>query len=345
MKKRTIDLSGSKILIVDDIPTNLDVLSKILEEAGYHLLVATSGTAALEVAGHSGPDLLLLDVMMPGIDGFETCRRLKADPAFDDLPVVFLTARDDIEGLVEGFDAGGVDYIAKPFNKEELLMRVRTHLERAHFARGLFELNAHLEDKVAERTRQLQLKVRELEGKDRILRHMRSFDSLEKAMELVLEVVVDIVDLERAALCLCDAGKMQVAAATGYLAPGAPVPAEQLEQISITPEQTQAFVDLEKNGQPVRLHGDAPAAMVPIHRNDTVLGFIHVSRGRGAQPLTDDEVQTLESFALHASMAIGDALIRQDPDAWEEQLDEIIEIDDDVDDDALFDQLRRRLDH
>lgn len=134
MTRPTIDLSGAKILAVDDIPENLDILLETLEDSGYEVLVATSGEQALEVAPNARPEAILLDVMMPGIDGYETCRRLKAQPQFEDVPVLFLTARDDIEGVIEGFTAGGVDYIVKPFRKEEVLVRVRTHIERDRYA-------------------------------------------------------------------------------------------------------------------------------------------------------------------------------------------------------------------
>ena len=139
------------ILIVDDVPANLDVLVQSLEAEGYAIGVAPSGEEALRVARVTRPTLILLDVAMPGIDGYETCRRLKAAPETRDIPVVFLTARGETEELVQGFRAGGVDYIVKPFHKEEVLVRVRTHVERVRLERKLLERNAQLE----ERTRQL----------------------------------------------------------------------------------------------------------------------------------------------------------------------------------------------
>jgi DNA-binding response OmpR family regulator len=130
--------------------------------------------------------------MMPGIDGYETCRRLKADETLADTPVIFLTARDDVEGIIEGFQAGGVDYVTKPFKKEEVLARIRTHLERDLLARELAELNTRLEEKVRERTAELQRKVSELEGKDRIIEHMLTLHSLEETMAVVLEAIMGI---------------------------------------------------------------------------------------------------------------------------------------------------------
>jgi diguanylate cyclase (GGDEF)-like protein len=116
------------ILIVDDNPTNLSVLSQALKEAGYKSRVAIDGESAIEQVQEDPPDLILLDVQMPGIDGFETCTRLKADPATKEIPVIFITASVDMENKVKGLSLGGVDYITKPFQQEEVLARVKVHL-------------------------------------------------------------------------------------------------------------------------------------------------------------------------------------------------------------------------
>src|SRR3954468_2378031 len=116
------------ILIVDDNPVNLDLVVHHLEDRGYSVSVALGGEEALERAQFLCPDLILLDVMMDGIDGFETCRRLKAKRETAEIPVIFMTALTDIERKVQGFAAGGVDYVGKPFQVEELVARVGTHL-------------------------------------------------------------------------------------------------------------------------------------------------------------------------------------------------------------------------
>ena len=118
----------SRILVVDDTPANIQTLVATLQAKGYQLSVATTGRQALEVVGRVRPDLILLDVMMPEMDGFETCRRLKASEASRDIPVIFLTARTETEDIVRGFELGAVDYVAKPFNAHELVARVHTHL-------------------------------------------------------------------------------------------------------------------------------------------------------------------------------------------------------------------------
>ncbi len=122
-------ITGAKLLLVDDERKNLDVLIGVLEPRGYHLVVALEGATALDLARQVSPDLILLDVMMPGIDGYETCQKLKADPVTQGIPVIFLTAKVETEDIVRGFELGAADYVFKPFKAPELLARVTTHLE------------------------------------------------------------------------------------------------------------------------------------------------------------------------------------------------------------------------
>jgi len=119
---------SSRILVVDDTPANIQTLAAILKVEGYQLCVATNGYQALEVAARVRPDLILLDVMMPEMDGFEACRRFKESPELRDIPIIFLTAKTETADLVKGFELGAVDYVGKPFNTHELLARVGTQL-------------------------------------------------------------------------------------------------------------------------------------------------------------------------------------------------------------------------
>ncbi|MCC7261170.1 MAG: response regulator [Candidatus Latescibacteria bacterium] len=318
-----LDLSGSKILIVDDVPANLDVLVQALDKGGYNILVASDGETALEVASYSQPDLILLDVMMPGIDGYETCRRLKEKPELRAVPVIFLTARDDLAGIVQGFEVGGLDYVTKPFKREEVLARIRTHLERAILARRLAELNARLEEKVAERTRQLQLKVKELEGKDRIAQHLLTFHSLEETLAVVLEVVAQITGVTRAVVYLEEEEGLRPAAAIRSAGGGT-----VFEQEELPPHTAPAadFALVREGLEPVRVAtSQPPRALVPILRNGVLLGLIEVEESPD-HPLDEADLHTLSSFALQAAVAINDAQVRQDPESWQDQLDEVLEI-------------------
>ncbi len=152
MKTNPVDLSGMKVLLVDDTPANLTILRKILEIEGYSLSVVTSGELALKVARKFQPDLVLLDIMMPDMDGFETCRRLKEMEEGRNLPIIFITAKDRIEDIVKGFSVGAVDFISKPVRQKEVCARVRTHLniqalikERDNLIEDLTEANKNLD--------------------------------------------------------------------------------------------------------------------------------------------------------------------------------------------------------
>lgn len=144
------------ILIVDDNPTNLSVLAYALKGAGFSIRIATDGQSAIEQIQDELPELILLDVQMPGIDGFETCKRLKANPTTQDIPIIFMTALADVKSKVKGLSLGAVDYITKPFEQEEVLVRVRIHLQLRHLTKTLQQWNENLEQQVVERTSALQ---------------------------------------------------------------------------------------------------------------------------------------------------------------------------------------------
>ena len=129
------------ILIVDDNNKNLQLTATLLKDEGYLISLAQNAEAALEQLGDLIPDLILLDIMMPGMDGLELCRIIKKNEKLCDIPVIFLTAKSQTEDLAEGFRAGGVDYINKPFNRDELLIRVKNHIELASTRKKIIEMN------------------------------------------------------------------------------------------------------------------------------------------------------------------------------------------------------------
>ncbi len=156
------------VLIVDDLPDNLALLSDALEQAGHMVLVALDGITALERMQRLKPDIVLLDALMPGIDGFETCRRIKARAEFEDVPVLFMTALTESEHVLEGFAAGGVDYVTKPIHPEQVLARVASHLRTARALRQAREAAQQApapdaEEVRAALARRYQLTAREVE--------------------------------------------------------------------------------------------------------------------------------------------------------------------------------------
>jgi len=144
-------MSREKVLIIDDTPANLDLLTAALEPRGYEVFAAPGGEAGLKIALRVRPDLILLDVMMPGRDGFAICRELKADDTTREIPVLFITAKHETPSVLHGFRVGAVDYILKPFQPEEVVGRVETHLKISRLTRELQSRNAELESEIGRR--------------------------------------------------------------------------------------------------------------------------------------------------------------------------------------------------
>ncbi|WP_409028983.1 response regulator [Gracilimonas sediminicola] len=148
----------SLILIVDDTPANLRLLSHVLTKEGYEYIEASNGHEAIELAKKHEPDLILLDIMMPDISGFEVVKRIKSNQLLEDTPVIFLSSLSDTEDKVQGFKYGGVDYITKPFQKEETLARIKTHLQIRSLQKQLNERIKILREREIELSRLNQKK-------------------------------------------------------------------------------------------------------------------------------------------------------------------------------------------
>lgn len=164
--------NNHKILIVDDVSRNIQVVAQILQPEGYQISFAKDGPTALDRVKHSDFDLILLDIMMPGMDGYEVCRRLRQMKNLTEIPVIFLSARSDKDSVVRGFESGGQDYVTKPFNEHELLARVRTHLLLLEQKRKLSKWNQRLEEQVRLRTAEVVEQKQKLEIANRKLRRL-----------------------------------------------------------------------------------------------------------------------------------------------------------------------------
>ncbi len=143
------------VMLVDDTPANLKVLSTMLRERGYRVVEFPNGPAALRALSRNQPDLILLDIMMPEMDGFEVCRQIKADRMLKNIPVIFISALGEEEHKLRAFSGGGVDYVTKPFHEEETLARVQTHLRLRSMQKELETHNLHLEDLVREKVKEI----------------------------------------------------------------------------------------------------------------------------------------------------------------------------------------------
>ena len=232
------------VLIVDDVVDNLHLLIDHLLSEGYQVRIAANGESALRRIRTHKPDIVLLDVNMPGMDGFETCRRLKAEPEMADVPVLFLTVASDLDDKARGFAAGGVDYITKPVDRAEVLLRLRTHLELARLRREQARHNAELESRVAARTEELR---------DEVARRTRS----EQEKDILLDVVRKQSEhLQRLTLQLVEAQNRQRHLLTDDIAPQIRQHLEPMDR------QIQQLLALAENAGP---RGDLRQLVQKLH--------------------------------------------------------------------------------
>lgn len=213
-----------KILIVDDIADNLRLLSTTLSKQGYEVRCAKNGTMALTAASSYQPNLILLDINMPDLTGYQVCQRLKADPATAATPVIFLSAQDDVEDRVKAFTAGGVDFISKPFQIEEVLARVKNQLALHSAYSEIYSLNSGLEERVRERTSELRLanysleqEIRQRKEAEAQLRYNALHDRLTDLpnRDLLLDLIENCLDREQLietgfAVILIDIDRFQI---------------------------------------------------------------------------------------------------------------------------------------
>lgn len=193
--------SQARILIVDDMPQNLRLLAEILSARGYEIRPAISGEAAIRSVAAAAPDLILMDVRMPEMDGYEACRRIKNNKRHSHIPVIFISALDDVEDKLKGFRAGGVDYITKPFQEEEVLARVRTHLTLWFLQRQLAEKNRLLQLEIAERERvesalrsaYESIETQILERTEELRNAVRQLSEKEAEVRGILNAIPDII--------------------------------------------------------------------------------------------------------------------------------------------------------
>lgn len=256
------------ILIVDDNPTNISLLEEILTENGYQVLAASNGSKALKVVERRSPDLILLDVMMPNIDGYEVCRQLKLDSKTQRIPIIFLSALGEPINKIEGFKVGGVDYITKPFNMEELLSRVGTHIALRQAQNKLEETNQFLAQVNQEKNEFLNIVAHDLKNPlsnilifsghliKRKLEHERVIElakMISNSGKQMFKLVDDLLDIS-----LIEAGQLITQKTTINVHSFLMKLVDELKsiaeakelQLELKSEQTNAFI----TGDEIRLH-------------------------------------------------------------------------------------------
>lgn len=322
--------SGSRVLIVDDTPKNIQVLGTVLKKENYQINVAQNGLQALDVVQKVKPDLILLDVMMPELDGFETCKRLKASDDTKEIPVIFLTAKTEQEDIIKGFELGAVDYVTKPFNSIELLARVHTHLT-------LYKLQKRLEQLVAERTAQLaeaneklEFQVRELEGRDKLVHIQMSNPTLQEAHEGIIQVIDDVLHDAKVKIYRPDADEknLELKAALGLFGKGILHDGEEMElskteTISLQ-DSDSIFVQSFSDGKPKKENNEA---IIPVLYGEKALGVIWIGNIETSEEDQETVLNSLWRLAREAALVLRAAQVTSDMEAGDIDVDALLKMD------------------
>ena len=298
------------VLVVDDQAENLKLLHQILAQTPYRLSFATSGKQALERVEAIQPDLILLDLFMPGMDGLAVCQQLKDDPKTADIPIIFLTASQDTDHLIKAFDYGAEDYITKPFRAAELLARVRVHLSLREAQSALDGLNQHLERQVQQRTRQLQQALTFADITQRITEQIRATLQETQIFDTVVRELATALNLDRCQIGIYDETRLVSTVAYEYITT-LPSTLGQVNRF----KDMDLYHDLQK-GQVVHCtlppstdHGllhPATFLACPLQDESRVIGDIWLYR-LSAVAFSENEIRLIRQVADQTAIAIRQA--------------------------------------
>ena len=276
-----------RILVVDDTPNNIRLLHNVLRDT-YQVSVATNGMDAFELIKKEEPDLILLDIMMPDMDGYEVCGRLKSDPRFSSIPIIFVTAKSEEQDEQKGLDLGAIDYLTKPISPSITLARISNHL-------ALKDARDNLEQAVRERTLQLENKLRELEARDRLVRlQMQSPDLTTASGEIAAALL---------AAMGCPWLGVYLPGSNGFLELAREKTRGDTTQPSETRDTIQKLV--ESVAETKKIQRDGLCIVAPVTYKDSISAVIAVQLDDGMQPEEDKQAsETLWRMCCEAAVVL-----------------------------------------
>ena len=300
------------ILVVDDIADNLKVVGDMLEGAGYGVTFAISGKQALDRVKTAYPDLVLLDLMMPEMDGLQVCELLKADAKYAEIPIIFLTASHERQNLLKAFDSGAVDYLTKPFYLPELLARVRSHLELKQAKEDLARLNSLLEQKVQQRTTQLQRALNFEAISKRITERVRTSLDESQILATIVRELAEALELDR-----CHTGIYDLTQSTSKItheySPSLPTIAETIYNFAEFSDIYQELLQWrsiqfgkQSDFDRLQLPESVSILACPMRDERQIVGDLWLYR-LNKEAFDDDEVSLVEWIAAKCAIAIRQA--------------------------------------
>jgi signal transduction histidine kinase/DNA-binding response OmpR family regulator len=317
MNPPDFDSSNFTILVVDDTEANRTIVSSLLKHSNFKVIMAENGRLALQAAQKYLPDLILLDVMMPVMDGFETCRHLKATKETEQIPVIFMTALAATEDKLKGFNAGAVDYITRPLSQRELLARITTHLKNKLLTER-FKQQAHF-----------------METMNQIGQALTSTLDLHKVLTLILDELKGLVSYDQGAVLICQDEVLEFVAARGFPSdtgllriaiPLSPGNEDLFYQIVDTKRPLSVTNPLEHPGWPDIQALLSPEAWLglPLIHQDNVIGILSLARN-ASTPFTNNDINLATAFSSQAVLALQNARVYDQLSKFNSKLEQEVE--------------------
>ncbi|MCP4726748.1 MAG: response regulator [bacterium] len=344
---KALNHEKADILIVDDTPENLQLLNGLLKKEGYKVRLLPNGKMAINAVNNEPPVLILLDINMPEMDGYEVCKILKSSPKTRDVPIIFLTAKTEMEDLIKGFKLGAVDYITKPFNQEELLARVKTHtqltlsrekivdlndkLQEAN--QELTEWNEKLEDKLDEKTKEihemnkiLHQKNEILKNRDKIMRYLLDFHPIEESMQFIFSIILTLVKLQKIIVYI-STDENEYSPRFGLTSEDKEslLKDDALSKFPVLPGLSPAKFKKAIEGKDVVVKKVNDYSLIlPLVKGDRLLGYILLDNTVNQTQVDDLDFEICHDFSLLIAFVLNDHQIRQTYSKLENSVEDIL---------------------
>ena len=338
---------NTDILIVDDTPANLQLLNSVLKKEGYKVRLLPSGKMALDAINEEPPVLILLDINMPEMNGFEVCEKIKSSPATKDIPIIFLTAMTELEDVIKGFQLGAVDYITKPFNQEELLARIKTHMQLTHAKYEILELNEklleanqelkewndNLEEKVDKKTMEiyemnkvLTCKNDALGSKDRILKFLLDFHPIDDSMLFILQEILNLTKTERILVYIVtDTKDFKPLFGLSIQDKNNLLKEKELSKFHDLPSLSKAQLKKFLSSKETMIDSiNDFSVMIPLIKDNIQIGYILYDNTQKQQEVSEDCIENASDLSKMISLVVNDYLVRGSYDDLENKLENVL---------------------
>ncbi len=342
-----LEYKNADILIIDDTPAELKLLNGLLKAEGYKVRLIPDGKTALNAIDNKPPALILLDINMPDMNGYEVCKKLKSSPKTRDIPIIFLTANTEIEDIAKGFKLGAVDYVTKPFNSDELLVRIKTHLQLTLFREKIIDLNAKQREankeqndwnekfgeKLDQKTKdilkmnKILIKKNEiLKCRDSILKFLLVFHPITESMQFILSRIIQLMELQRIVVYISsDDNEFTPKFGLTHNKSDSLMEEEEICKYPNLPGMSQTQIEeiIEQKDKVIKWINEY-SLILPLVKEKNLLGYILLDNTLNKKHVDETDIETGWDFSILVAYVLNDYLIRNSYSDMESSIEDIL---------------------